>query len=196
MARGPSGALRLRPSSAFAAGMDGPKTIRTDRLLLRPMRARDAIFMVRLLGNRDTRRYLGGPVPMGDRLRRVRDQVRAGPDADLWVATLNDAKTLVGVVDVSLHKEGRDHEVSYQFYPTFWSRGLAFEAVGAVIDHTLGPRGMPRIIAETQSANIASCRLLTRLGMTEQTRVHRFGAEQIIYGTGPGVRLHPPPDEG
>jgi ribosomal-protein-alanine N-acetyltransferase len=42
---------------------------------------------------------------------------------------------------------------------------------------------LERIIAETQSANAASCSLLRKQGMVEICRIQRFGTEQIIFGT-------------
>jgi len=36
-------------------------------------------------------------------------------------------------------------------------------------------------VAETQSANKASCKLLEKLGMNLKQIVQRFGAEQSIY---------------
>lgn len=51
----------------------------------------------------------------------------------------------------------------------------------AVVDYALDDLGLHRIIAETQSANTASCRLLERIGMHRVKTLQRFGAEQIIY---------------
>lgn len=41
--------------------------------------------------------------------------------------------------------------------------------------------GLTKIVAETQSANKASCRLLKRIGMDLEETVERFGAEQSIF---------------
>lgn len=87
----------------------------------------------------------------------------------------------IGLVFLSYHHDGSGHELSYQCDAEHWGKGYAFEAAKRVVRHVVDDPGMAQIIAETQSANGASCRLLERLGMREQRRVMRFGAEQIIY---------------
>ena len=37
------------------------------------------------------------------------------------------------------------------------------------------------MIAETQTANILSCKLLERVGMKLEQKIQRFGTEQTIY---------------
>ena len=94
-----------------------------------------------------------------------------------------DALRPVGLVFISKHRDGEDSELSYQFSPDAWGMGYAIEATRRVLDFAMNDLSLGRLIAETQSANKASCRLLERLGMTEQRRVQRFGAEQIIYAS-------------
>ncbi|MBY5934011.1 GNAT family N-acetyltransferase [Tateyamaria omphalii] len=158
-----------------------PAEIRTDRLVLRPPVLRDCRFFVRLLGNTDTRRYLGGPVPWRHAVRRFRDYLSLPDGVAAWIVCRSGDDVPLGLVELSPHKDGTDYEVSYQFDPAIWGKGFAHEAVGAVLDHVLHGDGLERVIAETQSANTASCRLLERLGMTEVARLQRFGAEQVIY---------------
>lgn len=40
---------------------------------------------------------------------------------------------------------------------------------------------LPGLIAETQTANQASCRLLEKVGKKRVKTLSRFGAEQVIY---------------
>ncbi len=163
--------------------MDFSKHLTTDRLLLRPMTASDFRFFARLVGNREVRRYLGGPVPWTRRFPRFIAYLRGAPDTGVWVAQIKGPAGAVGLVELGPHVDGDDHELSFQFDPEFWGQGLAREAASAVMTHALTDRGLPRIIAETQRANEASCRLLRHLGMVELQRTERFGAEQVIFTT-------------
>ncbi|MFY1710688.1 hypothetical protein [Tritonibacter mobilis] len=52
-----------------------------------------------------------------------------------------------------------------------------------MLEYALITKRLPCIIAETQSANDASCRLLSCLGLHEERGVERFGAQQIIFAT-------------
>ena len=87
----------------------------------------------------------------------------------------------VGLIDLSPHKDGEDYEISYQFHPEIWGKGYAREAIACVVQHSLCNLKLGRIIAETQSENHASCRLLKHIKMIELKRLQRFGAEQIIF---------------
>lgn len=71
--------------------------------------------------------------------------------------------------------------MSYEFRPAAWGHGFAKEATTCVVKHALSDLGLPRILAETQAANIASCRLLQKMGFAEKQRLDRFGAEQVIF---------------
>ena len=157
--------------------------VQTERLLLQPLRKRDLWFFCRLLGNKSVRLYLGGPVEWNQRFLRFRRYLAAPDFVGIWVVGLKDRNEPIGLVELGPHKDKKDYEISYQFRPTFWGSGYANEAVQAVINQALDANGLERVIAETQSANSASCRLLCRLGMVEVERVKRFGAEQIIFAT-------------
>ncbi len=85
------------------------------------------------------------------------------------------------MISLDPHHDGEATEISFQILPEFWGEGFGTEAVRTVIRHAFDEKGLDRLLAETQAANTASRRLLTRLGMEEAGRVMRFGAEQIIY---------------
>ncbi len=165
--------------------MTRAKHIQTQRLTLRPLRRRDVWFFSKLIGDPQVRRFLGGPVPLRQRPKRFRQYLNAPPNVGIWVACLTSTGHPIGLVETGPHKNGTDIEVSYQFRPAFWGQGLAREALLPVLAHALDGAGTDRIIAETQSANAASCRLLEALGMVEVERLERFGAEQVIFATQP-----------
>ncbi|MEK8034917.1 GNAT family N-acetyltransferase, partial [Ideonella sp. DXS29W] len=78
-----------------------------------------------------------------------------------------------------------DLEVSYLFLPEHWGRGYARAAVKQALAYAFGTIGLRRVLAETQSANGASVRLLEHLGFCLVGNVNRFGAEQSIYRAEP-----------
>ncbi|MEP3638201.1 MAG: GNAT family N-acetyltransferase [Paracoccaceae bacterium] len=170
-------------NSAFVRVMKFAQQVQTERLLLQPLRKRNLWFFCRLLGSKSVRFYLGGPVAWSQRFPRFKRYLAAPDFVGVWVVSLAERNQPIGLVELGPHKDGKDYEISYQFRPTFWGKGFANEAVQAVISHALNETDLERIIAETQSANSASCRLLCKLGMVEVERVERFGAEQIIFAT-------------
>ena len=97
---------------------------------------------------------------------------------------------MLGVVLLDRHHDLEDIEVSYLFLPEHWGRGYASAAVRQVLAHAFGTIGLCRVVAETQSANAASVRLLERLGFRLLRKVVRFGAEQSIYLAEPLSSIH------
>ena len=125
--------------------------------------------------------YLGGA--------RNQEQINQGinarisPDSDFtcWTVRRKETNEFLGNMSLSLHHDGVYTEVSYEFLSSVWGLGYAFEAVSELIQYAFSVLGLRELVAETQSANKASCNLLQKLGFYEKQRLIRFGAEQIIW---------------
>ncbi len=72
-------------------------------------------------------------------------------------------------------------ELSYMFFPEFWGKGFAREAAMASIDFSFQSLDVDSLIAITQRANVKSCALLEKIGMTDIANFERFNAEQRMY---------------
>lgn len=68
--------------------------------------------------------------------------------------------------------------VGYILHPDHWGQGLAYEAVGAAIDHVFAGRDHDSLQADIDPENGASMRLLERLGFA------RTGFEARTYNVG------------
>ena len=65
-------------------------------------------------------------------------------------------------------------EVGFLLHPDHWGKGLAFEAMTAVIAHVEAEfPALPELTAEVDPRNAASLRLLDRLGFRETHRAER-----------------------
>jgi [ribosomal protein S5]-alanine N-acetyltransferase len=60
--------------------------------------------------------------------------------------------------------DGDDVEVAYRLTRPAWGRGIATEAAGALVNHALGALALPRVVAVTYPDNVASQRVLYKLG--------------------------------
>ncbi|WP_415922202.1 GNAT family N-acetyltransferase [Tateyamaria sp. SN6-1] len=155
--------------------MRNAPTLATQRLVLRPAAWADVPFLVRLTGDPSVRAYLGGVQPFR---ARVLQALRTG--TGFWIVCTVPGAQRIGLMSLTPHKDGLDTELSYQMVPAQWGQGFATEAAQALVQYGLADLGLPRIIAETQSANARSWGMLQRVGFVELRRLHRFGAEQII----------------
>ncbi|TAG23680.1 MAG: N-acetyltransferase [Rhodobacterales bacterium] len=64
-------------------------------------------------------------------------------------------------------------EVGFLLHPDHWGKGLAFEAMTAVIAHLFASHDLPELTAEADPRNAASLKLLGRLGFVETGRAER-----------------------
>ena len=127
------------------------------------------------------RRYLGGVIPEEyTRTKFIETLNRSQIDSHFWVVRLKIDTEFIGLVSFDKHVDGGT-EVSYEFLPTWWRSGYATEVLSQVINFAFNELELSRVLAETQTANAPSCRLLERLGMKLERKVQRFGAEQAIY---------------
>ena len=90
----------------------------------------------------------------------------------VWLIELGSAAGLVstaaGLVGTAglrpLQESGL--EIFYSLAPGAWGHGYATEAARAVVEHGLGPLGLPEVLAEVDEGNAPSVAVVKRLGMT------------------------------
>ena len=143
--------------------------IRTARLSLRPARWDDLDAVHRLMSNPQAMRYWSRPEheTLEETRRWLRDLVEPAPDSIDFLVEKDGA--VIG-------KAGawRLPEVGFLLHPDHWGQGLAQEAMTAVIAHVEARfPDLPALVAEVDSRNAASLRLLARLGFAETHRAER-----------------------
>ena len=79
-----------------------------------------------------------------------------------------------------------DREIGWRLAPEYWGNGLATEAARAVLKHGIETLGFQRVIATVQAANVASIRVIEKLGMTLVERFDRDGQEVLVYSVDAG----------
>ncbi|WP_018756459.1 GNAT family N-acetyltransferase [Paenibacillus terrigena] len=157
--------------------------IETNRCRLTEIEQFDLDEVAQLYVNPQVRMYLGGAIDeehlLQMKLLEVMKRVEQG--AHYFVIRTIDHQEFMGLVSLDPYHDGIHTEISYEFLPQWWGAGYATEAIERVIDYGLYALELPSLVAETQTANKASCMLLERVGMTLQHQLHRFGAEQAVY---------------
>jgi len=158
-----------------------PDSLQTRRLLLRPHRFEDVDDITAYAASEEWSRYMPIPYPY----KRT--------DAEEWLAkqTIRDKDThgawaivtngkVIGGLDLILTPATNAGFLGYALAPEEWNKGLITEAVGAVID--LAFENLPdliRIWAWADSRNLASLRVMEKLGMSREGCLRNH---QIIRG--------------
>jgi len=161
--------------------------IETDRLLLRELTVADAPFILALLNDPDWLRHIGdrNVRSLADAETFIVDRLMAhyrerGFGFWLAVSKTNGAATgLCGLIK----REGLDDiDVGYAFLPAYRGLGLAFEAAEAAVAYARDRLGVKRLVAITGEENIASARLLERLGLRYEglKQVKPYGVSRLF----------------
>ncbi|GAA3393309.1 GNAT family N-acetyltransferase [Cryptosporangium minutisporangium] len=147
------------------------------RVVVRRPAVGDEDALVRLFISPEVRRYLGGGLEVGVARKRA-ERMTAVPSGDFVIVSAMDGAVL-GSGDVR-RKRG-PWEFSYQLLPQFWGRGLASDAVRAVVVafHAVKPDDV--LIAVTQDGNHRSRALLEGLGAVPDGTFEEYGAAQRRY---------------
>lgn len=167
-----------------------PEPIRTERLMLREPDARDRAALIELNASPEVGAYIGGARPR-DELEAAIPAVPKGRPGQ-FVVDLDGA--MIGAITLESrdgeHQEPRTAgkvELGYLFLPQVWGRGYAAESCAAALDWFSGALPGEPVVLTTQTANVRSVRLATRLGFVETARFEAYGAEQWFGVRPPGA---------
>ena len=148
-------------------------TLEVARVVLRHPRGADLDDLYALFARAEVTRYWShGPWQARHQAEAYLRDIHAGAASGQllqWAITGRDADRLIGTV--TLYGFAREHarcEVGFALHPLHWGRGLAREAVSAVLTHAIHALGMQRVEADADPENAASLRLLEGLGFQRE----------------------------
>ena len=171
--------LRFRPSAELlteqaAVKSDDKKTtsLRTARLILREWREDDLQSFADL--NADSRVMEHFPKTLSrSESNDLASRIRAHFDAHgfgLWAVDIPDVAPFAGFVGLSLVRFEAPFtpnvEVGWRIAYSHWNNGYATEGTQAAIAYAFSELGLPEIISLTVPANLASRRVMEKIGMS------------------------------
>jgi RimJ/RimL family protein N-acetyltransferase len=148
--------------------------IDTARLRLRFLVPEDLAAVHAIESREDVCRWLyWGPrseeetrVALERRIARARDAAETGVT---FAIELRESGVLVGHVGVTLGApEHRGGEIGFIVHPDHGGRGYATEAAQAVLALSFGAYGLHRVEGRAEARNVASLRVLEKLGMRRE----------------------------
>jgi len=169
---------------------DSRPTIRTERLILRPLLISDGFEIRRMAGNSKVAvNTLNMPFPYPEGV------------AEEWISThateffekrqlilgicLRKDKALIGCIGLTLKPEFENAELGYWIGEEFWSNGYMTEAASALVKYAFDTLKLHKIFATIFSGNRASGRVLEKIGMVEEghlrEHVRHWGEYKDLY---------------
>ncbi len=147
-------------------------TLRSPRLLLRPLATGDAGAMFGIFSDPEAMRYWScapwtEPAQADAMLAQAHTQMREGSALRLGIETADGR--LIGMCNLhAFFKSNRRCEMGYILGSRDWGRGYMHEALRALIDYAMGTLELNRIEADIDPRNGASAKLLERLAFRKE----------------------------
>lgn len=148
---------------------DGENNLETERLILEPLRRHHARRLFPVLSDARIYTYIPQDPPVSAQAletsyRQLESRKSPSGDEDWlnWAIRLKQDERYVGTIQATVRRD-RSSLLAYELSPDFWGRGFATEACAQVIESLFADYDIEEIVAEVDTRNAASCRLLERL---------------------------------
>jgi ribosomal-protein-alanine N-acetyltransferase len=159
--------------------------IETQRLLLRRFTLADAdAYYNRIFGDPEVMRYLRGGremtrADMESIISRINDRW-AAQGMGFWAVTDRENGELIGHCGLKPLDTTTEVEIAYALAKSHWDRGLATEAARTVLRFGFEQRHLERIVAVAVPENLASRRVMEKLGM-RYVKTDRYYDDDLVY---------------
>jgi [ribosomal protein S5]-alanine N-acetyltransferase len=147
----------------------------TKRLRLEPQVEAHTDALMQALESPRTHEFVPSDPPtdrekIADRMKKL--ESRISPDGlQHWLNwTVFSGFEVIGTVQADATDSSSSASIAYMFHPNSWGKGFAFEATTAMLKH-LKSQGITSFKAWTDTRNLASHKLLERLGFSETEEI-------------------------
>lgn len=147
-------------------------TLKTDRLLLRPLEMNDDTFIFEYQSNKENFKYVDMPIyTCIEDAKNYIMNMNSGVAKNKWIIwAIADANTnkILGTISIwNLSQEQLKGELGYGLFPHNSGKGFMSEALKTVVDYGFTSMGLTSIEACTNSLNSKSIALLERNNFTK-----------------------------
>jgi len=175
-------------------------TFETQRVVLRPFADADAPELHRILNQRDILKYFPGPgSPSLEQAERfVAKQIRLWEEIGYawWAVELKATGRLVGWNGLQHLPETKETEIGFLIDRDYWGQGLTTEAGRVGVRFAFESVGLGELIALAHPENLASQRVIRKLGLTfvEETEYFEMAVRKFVLKASeyPRLRVAPP----
>lgn len=160
------------------------KILETDRLLLRELTIEDAYHFYELNTNPNVIQYTGD-LPFGNVeealvfLQNYKDYRENGYGR--WAVIDKSNTEFLGWCGLKYDTSKAETDIGFRFFEKNWSRGLATESAAACLKYGFDQLHLKKIVGRAMSENIASIKVLQKLGLTFDKEFDFDGHKGVIY---------------
>ncbi|MBS1786774.1 MAG: GNAT family N-acetyltransferase [Acidobacteria bacterium] len=163
--------------------------LQTSRLRLMPFQRSDVDDLHRMWTEPEVRKYLWDDlvIPRDTVVAIVENSLQSFAESGLgfWMLNLKGSFRIAGFAGLRHFRlpesNYQEVEVLYGLLPDYWGKGLATEAAEAILQYGFQQLRLERIYAGADPPNIASIKVMERLGMKFLCTVNLNGLPAIYY---------------
>ena len=144
----------------------------------------DAAFILELLNTPDWLKFIG------DRnvhnLTDAENYLKKGPIKSyrdngfgLWMTQLKNSSTPIGMCGLVNRETLEDIDIGFAFLPAYKRKGYGYEAAQATMDYGKQVLNIEKIVAITSPENIASIKLLNKIGLLFKKEINYAKGETV-----------------
>ncbi len=160
------------------------RKLTTERLILASWQTGDAEALAMMNADPEVMRHIGSGVrTYAGALAEAREflaKLQVGP-LGLWPIREKSTTGFCGWVGLMRLDGGEEIEIGYRLARAAWGRGIATEAAGRLLRHAFDDLNFDTIVAVTSAENVASQRVLTKLGMQYRGLREVYGVAGCWY---------------
>jgi [ribosomal protein S5]-alanine N-acetyltransferase len=156
--------------------------IETERLFLREFRDSDLADIQEYASDPEVVRYLTwGPNTL-EQTQQFLSNVQATRPEHGFAIELKQEKRVVGACRLTVKDQlNRSGDIGYVLNRRYWGRGYIPEAAGALLEFGFGELKMHRIWARCDTLNLASARVMEKIGMRREAHLLQDVFEKGIW---------------
>ena len=164
----------------------GLPELETERLVLRQFTPADLdVYAMRIFADPEVTRFLPKrdipPRQRAERVLKYFSEHWLEHGFGDWAVTDRADGQLIGHCGLNFVPEAGEVEVEYSLAKAYWRRGIATEAARASVRFGFEALRLERLIALADPQNIASYRVMEKVGLTYQKEVLFFGMQLVYY---------------
>ncbi len=159
--------------------------LETSRLRLRLFTHDDVQIMFRLNSDPDIIKYADTPAKD---LQEAQQRLEEGPLSDYekygygrFAVELKETGKVIGFCGIKYLPEINLPEVGYRYLTQYWGQGIGTEAAKVCVDFARDDLKIKKLVALIMPENIASIKLVEKLGMKKGPSLHIFDVDAVQY---------------
>jgi [ribosomal protein S5]-alanine N-acetyltransferase len=154
----------------------------TERLTMEPLAEKHNLFIIELLNTDGWIKFIGDRNihSTEDALKYI-ERINNNATINYWVVTHTAENAFIGLVTLIKRDYLQHHDIGFAFLPQFSGHGYAYEASNKLLHHLLVDKGHTTIEACTLPENIASIKLIEKLGLNFKEQISHNNELLSIY---------------